>query len=115
MRNTILGSGLIVGLIMMAVGGLLQRTPTFGQEPSIIPVVQRTGELLALSSDAGQGRQQVTVIDSKTRVMSVYHIDHSTGAITLKSVRNIEADLLIDELNTESPLPREIRAMLTNR
>ncbi len=43
------------------------------------------------------------------------HIDHATGVISLKSVRNIHADLLMDEFNTESPLPKEIRAILDQR
>ena len=72
-------------------------------------------ELLALSSDAEPGRQQVVVIDTKTRVMSVYHIEHASGAITLKSVRSIQADLQMDEFNTQSPLPREIRAILNEK
>ncbi len=72
-----------------------------------------TAELIALSSDAAGNHQQVTVIDAKARIMSVYHIDNATGVIALKSVRNIRADLLMDEFNTESPLPREIRAILT--
>ena len=47
--------------------------------------------------------------------MSVYHIEQTTGTISLKSVRNIRADLQMDEFNTDSPLPREIRAILTKR
>jgi hypothetical protein len=79
------------------------------------PTIQEVAQYIALTSDAGEGHQQVTVIDTQSRAMSVYHIDHATGAITLKSVRSIEADLLLDEFNTESPLPREIRAMLNKR
>jgi hypothetical protein len=44
--------------------------------------------------------------------MSAYHVDHKTGAIELKSVRDISADLLLEEFNTKSPLPREIWAIL---
>jgi hypothetical protein len=72
-------------------------------------------EIIALNSDVQDGRQQVVVIDAKSRVMSVYHIEHATGVISLKSVRNIEADLLMDEFNTGNPLPREIRAILDQR
>ena len=70
-------------------------------------------DLIALSSDGPGGWQQVTIINARTHVMSVYHIERSNGAITLKSVRNIEADLMMDEFNTGNPLPREIRAMLS--
>ena len=77
--------------------------------------VAPTGSMIALTSDLPGNHQQVTVIDSKARVMSVYHIETATGVISLKSVRDISADLMMDEFNTESPLPREIRAILTSR
>ena len=77
--------------------------------------VTPTEQLIALTSDLPGSHQQVTVIDAKARIMSVYHIENTTGVISLKSVRNIRADLLMDEFNTESPLPREIRAILTNK
>ena len=35
-----------------------------------------------------------------------------TGQIELKSVRNVQWDLLIEEFNGVRPLPREIRALL---
>ena len=84
-------------------------TPGYGESEA------KSASLIALSSEGAQNRQQVTVIDPQSRVMSVYHIDHASGMISLKSVRNIRADLLMDEYNTESPLPREIRAILTQR
>ena len=74
--------------------------------------VTPVGQLIALTSDTASTHQQVTVIDTKARIMSVYHIENATGTISLKSVRNISADLMMDEFNTESPLPREIRAIL---
>jgi hypothetical protein len=82
--------------------------------PAVKPLVLSDG-LIALSSDTADGHQQVAVIESKTRVMSVYHIDHKSGTITLKSVRNLAADLEMDEYNTEKPLPQEIRAILNKR
>lgn len=92
-------------------GGLHAQQPG---TPAVKPLVLSDG-LIALSSDTAEGQQQVTVIDSKTRVMSVYHVHHQTGAIALKSVRDISADLMMDEFNTESPLPREIRAIINKR
>lgn len=83
-------------------------------QPAVKPLVLSDG-LIALSSDTADGHQQVVVIDSKTKGMSVYHIDHKTGTSTLKSVRNLQADLEMDEYNTDNPLPREIRAILNKR
>jgi hypothetical protein len=117
MRNAVVG--IVIGSVL-AVACLnteLQQGHLFGQFSSAVG--SETGpssvELIALSSDAANGPQQVAVIDPKSRVMSVYHIDHSTGMISLKSVRNIHADLLMDEFNTGNPLPREIRAILKQR
>ena len=109
MRSAVIGvvivSCLIIALLTDAWRGQLQAQPT-----------QRSpGELIALNSDVEDGRQQIVVIDSKSRVMSVYHIEHATGVISLKSVRNIKGDLLMDEFNTGNPLPREIRAILDQR
>ena len=70
------------------------------------------GDLITMSAPAGDGLQQLTVIDPRSRVMSVYHLDTATGEISLKSVRNITWDLQMMEFNAASPLPREVRSML---
>lgn len=116
MRQAVLGMFLVV-LVSLAVSiGNSPRTEVQAQQPppAVKPLVMADG-LIALSSDTADGRQQVAVIDSKTRVMSTYHIEHKTGSISLKSVRNIAADLEMEEFNTDHPLPREIRAILNKR
>ena len=57
----------------------------------------------------------LTVVDPRQRVLCVYHIDLATGKIALKSVRNIQWDLQINDLNNENPLPQEIRSLLDQR
>jgi hypothetical protein len=71
--------------------------------------------LVALPTDVDDRRQQVTLIDPQMRTMVVYHIDKSTGEVSLRSVRNIHWDLQMDEFNGKSPLPREIRSLLQPR
>jgi hypothetical protein len=115
MRNAAMG---LVGVlaIVLAVSGTEQWLSRLdAQTPAPVDARPSAGELIALSSETAQGRQQITVIDPRARVMSVYHVEHSTGTISLKGVRNIQADLLMDEFNTDSPLPREIRALLKQR
>ncbi len=73
-----------------------------------------TSELMALSFDS-EGRQQVTLIDPRSRVMAVYHVDRTTGALSLKSVRNVHWDLQIEDFNSANPTPREIRALTEPR
>ncbi len=57
----------------------------------------------------------VTVVDPQRRVLSVYEINSTSGAVTLKSVRNLMWDLQLEEFNTTSPSPREIRALVERR
>jgi hypothetical protein len=68
-------------------------------------------DLLALSHDGADGRQQVTIVDPRQRVMAVYHIDRVSGALQLKSVRNLQWDLMIEDYNSGTPAPRDIRAL----
>ena len=113
MRNLIWGILVLVGL------GTLVAGDGFDQDavPAQVALARMgpTADLIAMTTPASEGRQQVIVVDPKSRSMSVYHIDLQTGAIALKSVRNIHADLMMDQLNTASPLPKEIRAMLLER
>lgn len=87
------------------------------QAPSGSPVLgariplAAAGDLMAFSSESGSGPAQVTLIDAKSRVMAIYHVDRTTGQIELKSVRNVQWDLLVEEFNGVKPLPREIRAL----
>jgi len=45
----------------------------------------------------------------------VYRVESATGKIELKSVRRIHWDLQMTNLNTEKPLPQEIRSLLEQR
>lgn len=72
-------------------------------------------ELISLATPVGENIQQLTVIDPRSRVISVYHVALATGEISLKSVRNIHWDLQMSEFNGVNPLPREIRSQLENR
>ena len=106
----------IGSVVAIAVSGIGHYHSLYAQLPTVHTEGNSgSGGLIALSSDVSDGRQQITVIDPASRVMSVYHVEHSDGSITLKSVRNIRSDLLMDEYNTNSPLPREIRAILKQR
>ena len=100
----------LVGLIVWAVGfpeAQAQRPATADRAAS--------GDLIALSYDGGEGRQQITVVDPHSRVMAVYHIDRATGGLALKSVRHLTWDLLIEDFNSANPTPREIRALTQQR
>jgi hypothetical protein len=66
----------------------------------------------------GGGPTQVTLIDPRTRVMTVYHIANigeEKGRILLKSVRPFRWDMELDSHNTGEPLPQDIRGSLERR
>lgn len=103
----LVGLGVLVGLTFGFPEASAQRAAPDRAAPS--------SDLMALSFDAGDGRQQLTVIDPRSRVMAVYHVDRATGALTLKSVRNVYWDLQIEDFNSANPTPREIRALTDPR
>lgn len=84
-------------------------------QEAVLQRAQGDGSLIALSTVIEGGVQQVTVIDVPNRTMAVYHVEPSSGSIALKCVRNIHADLQIDDLNGQSPSPAEIRDLLLQR
>jgi hypothetical protein len=105
-------SGLLLGfaLLVLGVAGLADgQAPRGGFERATQAAT--TADLVALSHDAGDGRQQITLVDSRQKVMAVYHIERTTGALQLKSVRNVQWDLTIEDYNTQAPAPRDIRAL----
>lgn len=110
MRSTglgaLIGAGLML-LAMLAIGQRNEAAAQYGGSPAA------SGDLITLTSTV-ENRQQLTIIDPKTRVMCVYQIDPVTGVVALKSVRGFQWDLQMSEFNAVSPLPREIRAMLEN-
>ncbi len=110
MRQT--GLGALVGAALVLLAGLLVswRSQAVAEPNSF----QQPGEIFAFSSPAAENRQQLTVIDPRTLAMAVYHVDSTSGVISLKSVRNIQFDLRMSEFNSQSPTPREIQSMLQN-
>ncbi len=125
MRTTGLGALIGAGLMLLAIVAIGQRNEAAAQRPGPYsgstgfaptgagsPVESAGGELITFTSTVAENRQQLTIIDPKSRVMAVYHIDPSSGVATLKSVRNFQWDLLLSEFNATNPLPREIRSMI---
>lgn len=112
MRTAIWGALIVTGLMICGAGWseieslLAQQT-----RPSDASFGAASAQLIALSSDSAQS-QQITLIDPRTQVISVYHVDRANGEIALKSVRNIRWDLLMEEFNAATPSPREIRSLI---
>jgi len=106
--------GVFVGLAVFVAGviGLADaQVPRAASHSGATQSAASSPELLALSHDGGDGRQQITIVDPRQRVIAVYHVDRASGALQLKSVRNLQWDLLIEDYNSASPAPRDIRAL----
>jgi len=99
---------LVAGVVSLADG---QGPRGTGHERSAQDRAASSPDLLALSHDGADGRQQVTIVDPRQRVMAVYHIDRTSGAVQLKSVRNLQWDLMIEDYNSAAPAPRDIRLL----
>jgi hypothetical protein len=117
MRVAVWGIGLGFGVLVAIAVMCCERGAVCAQPPgaSVVDKSGSSGQLMALSAELNDGRQQITLIDPRTRVMSVYHIDRASGEISLKSVRTVHWDLLMDEFNSDKPSPREIRSLLEKR
>ncbi len=108
MRRLVFGTLIGTGLVFAALVGRGSSESTHEQ-----PVhTSFSGGLITHVHAAEGGSQAVTVIDPRTRVMGVYHVDRVSGEITLKSVRNITWDLQMVAFNSGKPLPQDIRSGL---
>lgn len=127
MRNAVVGGALAMTLLVGLVIGWMTTSNADAQRPTrnttATPPLkggwsQRGWEdpsLVAMSTEVDDRRTQLTLIDPNTRALVVYHIDKTSGEVSLRSVRNFHWDLQMDEFNGKNPLPREIRSLLETR
>jgi hypothetical protein len=112
-----LAGGMMLGLagIVLAGAGLAQGPAARSAPAPTLAAASSDrsagGDLVVLSHEGPDGRQQITVVDTRQRVIAVYQVDRASGALQLRSVRNVQWDLTIEEYNCASPAPREIRAL----
>lgn len=57
-------------------------------------------------------QHMMLVVDPQLRNAAVYHVDGPSGAIILKSTRNITWDLMVGDFNAQEPKPAALRRML---
>ena len=115
MKAVLLGALIGAGLVLAAAGASPGgNEEVFPRAAAALPV-QAGGELIAVSTVVGDKYQQLTVIDPKQQVLSVYHVQLATGNVQLRCVRNLRWDLRMTEFNGESPLPREVQSLVEPR
>ena len=115
MGRMILGILVGMGFVMAAVAVAEPRGDVYAQRGTPAATATAGTELIVVSTSVGEKCLMLTVVDPRRRVISVYHIETATGKIALKSVRDIQWDLQITDLNNENPLPQEIRSLLEQR
>lgn len=115
MKRIILGLAGMVGVVWMAARVLAvppqEKLPVLIQGHASKPL-EGSSSLIAFATTVADKYQQITLIDPKTQVMSVYHIDLADGKIRLRSVRNFHWDFQLIHLNGQPPLPQEIQTLL---
>ena len=106
------GIAVLVGAAAAAAAGALALAQRPGRTgtPAAEPVA--AGGLWVSASHADDGRQVMVVVDPTLRTAAVYHVDAASGAIALKSTRNLTWDLLVAEFNTAEPKPSVVRRMV---
>lgn len=114
MRSVILGLVVTAGLVIGAATAAPERPEAASQRSRALQLQSTlaNADMLAVSANVGDKYQQLTLIDPKLRVMSVYHIEFATGRIALRSVRSFQFDLQMKQFNGKEPLPEEIEALL---
>jgi hypothetical protein len=104
---------LVAGLLAFQSAVLSQFGDGPQREPratAIAPAhVAASGDTMMASAILSNGQQQMVVLDQAKRTMATYHIDSHSGDIQLKSVRKIDADLMLQEFNLSEPTPTTIR------
>jgi hypothetical protein len=115
MKAVLLGALIGAGLVLVAAGISPGGNDEVFSRTGAVSHVQANGELIAVSTVVGDKYQQLTVIDPRQQVLSVYHVQLGTGAVQLRCVRNLHWDLRMTEFNGESPLPREVQSLVEPR
>ena len=58
------------------------------------------------------GRRLLVVVDPATRHAAIYHLDATTGALVLRSTRDITWDLMVDDFNAQEPRPAALKRLI---
>ena len=102
MKRAILGTLVGMGLVMAAAAVAEPRGEYLAQRgapATSAPTAVAGTELIVVPTSLGDKTQMLT----------------ATGKIALKSVRNIQWDLQINDLNNENPLPQQIQSLLQQK
>jgi len=112
MRTTAVGFGVGCAVAMAGLSVLSSTGQVRAERALEASTPQAAPGLMAFTTPAGEGRQMLVIVAPEQQVVSVYHVDVASGEIALRSVRNIQGDLAMDDFNGVRPTPGEIRQKL---
>lgn len=102
-----------VVLVFAAAAGRGAGDPTIDQRLGASAYPVEAGGLVSHLTATTDGQPLIlTVVDPRQRWIGVYHVERTSGEVTLKSARNITYDEQLIEYNSGKPLPTEIRSGL---
>lgn len=108
MRDTFVGMVLGAALTTFAFVGWQTQPNAHGQTPR-----DRNAEnTTVMTVPMGEAGQRVIVFDKDRYTLAVYEVDTLGGRIALRSVRQVQWDLTLEEFNALPPKPTEVRAMM---
>jgi hypothetical protein len=114
MKTVVLGALAGAALMFLAAGLLDRGSSAYAQRAAPYAQAGADGGLMAIPSGIGEGGQLITVIDARARALGVYRVA-ADGKIKLLSVRNIQWDLQVMQLNSDIPLPLEIKTLVEQK
>ena len=100
------------GCCCLAVAGLaLVDVRELAAQRAVRPL-DESGALWLSESPLDDSRRLLLVVDPGSRHAAVYHVDTATGALVLRSTRNLTWDLMVDDFNAQEPRPAALKRML---
>ncbi|MCO6047257.1 hypothetical protein NG895_25435 [Aeoliella sp. ICT_H6.2] len=107
---------IVVALALLVTGSWIghaggQQQPGPPAPKASLPSDELPPGCLQVVSEPG-GPIAAVVYDPQQQVLGVYHVDRATGAIELKSIRQISQDLKLLHYQGKEPLPEDIRNAL---
>lgn len=112
-RQVLIALGCVcAGVALAAIlgsGGLAAQRPG---RPLPVGPSDQMGSLWIQATPLEDGRQMLLMVDQQNRALAIYHVDPSSGTLTLKSTRDVRWDLLVEDFNAQEPKPAALKKML---
>jgi len=103
-------AAVLIITLFLGSGLLLAQRPLRSSPPGGTP--NAAGQLWISATPLDDQRQLLIIVDPILKNAAVYHVDGSSGTLTLKSTRDINWDLMVGDFNAREPKPSALKKML---